>query len=136
MAPAIPRLKRRPEFLRVAGAGRKGVAPGLIVQARSWRRGETPTAGAAPLMRVGFTASRKVGNAVARNRVRRRLRAVVERVLEAHAAPGHDFVVIGRGATLTRPFAALVKDMEMALKKLGTWRDQEAPPPTEETNGR
>jgi ribonuclease P protein component len=69
----LPRLKRRREFLAVAGSGERAVAPGLILQAGR------PTDG--NQLRVGFTASRKVGNAVARNRARRRLRAASEAVL-------------------------------------------------------
>ena len=69
-------------------------------------------------MRVGFTVSRKVGNAVARNRARRRLRAAVDRVMPSRARPGHDFVVIGRAGTLTRPFDSLVRDLTTALRRL------------------
>lgn len=69
-------------------------------------------------MRVGFTVSRKVGNAVARNRARRRLRAAVDRVMPMRARPGNDFVVIGRAATLTRPFECLVGDLTTALQRL------------------
>lgn len=112
---AIARLTRRAEFLKVAGTGRKWVTPGLILQA-------LPDGAAAPL-RVGFTASRKVGIAVARNRARRRLRAACARVLPLHAAPGHDYVLIARTTTLTRPFAALVGDLEAALRRLGAWRE-------------
>ena len=72
--------------------------------------------------RVGYTASRKVGIAVVRNRARRRLRAAVAQVLERHAAPGHDYVVIARSATATRPFPALLADLETGLRRLGLWR--------------
>jgi len=120
----IARLKRRAEFLRVANARRKAVTPGLILQAL--KRPKETTAmlkvetDDAP--RVGFTASRKVGIAVARNRARRRLRAAASEVLARHAAPGHDYVVIARQRTLTRPFPALIGDFEAALKQLGVWR--------------
>ena len=121
MAAAIPRLKRRPEFLRVAGAKRKWVAPGLILQARRHGSGDRRRGGIheeTASIRVGFTVSRKVGNAVERNRVRRRLRAAVGKVMPVHAKEGHDFVIIGRNATLRRPFAVLMKDLETALKRL------------------
>lgn len=124
MSPAVLRLKRRPEFLRVAAAGRKWVTPGLILQARRRTAGES-TVGAAPFVRVGFTVSRKVGNAVARNRARRRLRAAVERVVAAHAREGQDYVVIGRAATLRRPFDALIADLEFALKRLDAYCPQD-----------
>ncbi|MFQ5764416.1 MAG: ribonuclease P protein component [Rhodospirillales bacterium] len=118
----VLRLKRRREFLRVAGSGRKWVAPGLILQARRRGAGDETTAPAAGF-RVGYTVSRKVGGAVERNRARRRLRAVAGRVLPGHARGGHDFVLIGRRATLTRPFRALRADLETALRKLDAYDD-------------
>jgi ribonuclease P protein component len=114
----IARLKRRAEFLRVAGKGRKSVTPGLILQALRRPAGGEP--GAA--LRVGFTASRKVGIAVERNRARRRLRAATDQVMRLHAAPGHDYVLVARGETIRRPFTALLGDLEAALKQLGAWR--------------
>ena len=120
----IARLKRRAEFLRVANARRKAVTPGLILQAvkRPKETAAMPKAETDDAPRVGFTASRKVGIAVARNRARRRLRAAASEVLPRHAAPGHDYVVIARQHTLTRPFPALIGDFEAALKQLGVWR--------------
>lgn len=128
MGVAPARLKQRREFLRVAATRRKWVAPGLILQARPREgdadaKGEARVEGREPPIRVGFTVSRKVGGAVVRNRARRRLRAAADAVLSAHAAPGHDFVVIGRGATVKRPFDALRGDMEAALRGLGVWRN-------------
>jgi ribonuclease P protein component len=72
-------------------------------------------------MRVGFTASKKVGNAVARNRAKRRLRALAQEILAAHGAPGHDFVLIARGETLVRDYANLKQDLTAGLKRLGAW---------------
>ena len=120
VSPGIARLKRRSEFLRVAKARRKWAAPGLVLQAREAEGG--PSANE-PAVRVGFTVSRKVGNAVARNRARRRLRAAAERVMPVHAMRGYDFVLIGRAATLERPFAALVADLETALRRLRAYRE-------------
>lgn len=114
------RLKRRSDFLRVAGAARKWVAPGLILQVRP-RDDASPTA--LPPIRVGFTVSRKVGGAVVRNRARRRLHAAVAAVMPEHAAPGRDYVLIGRAATVRRPFSALTEDLETALRRLGAWRN-------------
>jgi ribonuclease P protein component len=132
----IGRLKRRAEFLQVAAANRKWVAPGLILQVR--RQPEphaSPTEAATASVaaeaicphsiRVGFTASRKVGNAVKRNRARRRLRAVAEQVLP-HAAPGNDFVLVARAATVDRDFDALRNDLVAGLKKLKLYRQGEA----------
>ncbi|HVA12591.1 MAG TPA: ribonuclease P protein component [Stellaceae bacterium] len=111
---AVARLKRRPEFLAVAASRRRWVAPGLILQAA--RRPEDSDLPPAP--RIGFTASRKVGIAVARNRARRRLKAAAEQVLPVHGAAGVDYVAVARTATITRPFADLIADFTTAMKRL------------------
>ncbi len=77
-------------------------------------------------LRVGFTVSRKVGNAVKRNRARRRLKAAAVEVLSLHARQSHDYVIIGRAATLGRDYACLVQDLRWCLKRLGVFRH--APP--------
>lgn len=92
-------LPRRADFLRAAAQGRKLARPGFVVQI-------LPTAPEAPL-RVGYTASRKVGNAVQRNRARRRLRAMLRLELEDRAATGADLVLIARKDTATIDFATL-----------------------------
>jgi ribonuclease P protein component len=69
-------------------------------------------------VRVGFTVSKKVGNAVVRNRVRRRLREVVRQASPRGMRPGHDYVVIGRRAALDTPFPRLVEDFERALRRV------------------
>lgn len=134
MAEPIARLKRRGEFLKVAGAGRKWVAPGLILQVlrrEAEPQGEAKDAPFRPAgtdapMRLGFTASRKVGIAVQRNRARRRLRAAAAEILPGHAASGHDYVLIARAATVQRPYPALVDDLRTALRRLGVYRDRNA----------
>lgn len=120
-APSIGRLTRRAEFLAVAGTRRKAVMPGLILQVRRHDGQQQPREDE-PAVRVGFTASRKVGNAVIRNRARRRLRSAAAEILSAHAAAGHDFVIIARGATPARPYAALKDDLTGALRRLKIWR--------------
>lgn len=100
----------------MAGARQKWAMPGLVLQAR--RRDDQGGAS-----RVGFTASRKVGGAVARNRAKRRLRVVAEQVIPAHGKCGYDFVLIARMATAGRPFTALLGDLKAALKRVGAWRD-------------
>lgn len=110
----VERLRRRADYLRVQAAERRVALPGLLLQAAP---GETGC------RRVGFTASRKVGNAVARNRARRRLKALVQEILPDHALPGHDYVLVARQATPAREFAALRRDLEAALKKLKLWQD-------------
>jgi ribonuclease P protein component len=118
----VGRLLRRPEFLAVAGTRRKHVAPGLILQVRKHDERQRP-AGGSVAVRFGLTASKKVGNAVKRNRARRRLRAAALDLLSRHAASGYDVVLVARGETVTRPWAGLVGDLTAALKKLGLWRD-------------
>lgn len=118
MIPPVGRLKRRSEFLRVAAERNKWVAPGLVLQARP-RGPDARDPLPADAIRVGLTVSRKVGGAVARNRARRRLRAAVAAVLAAHGRPGFDYVVIGRQATLSRSFDALLADLQAALGRLG-----------------
>ena len=116
---AVERLKRRPDFLRVAGGRQKWVAPGLILQALR----QDAAADLDGPVRVGFTASAKVGNAVVRNRARRRLRAAAAAVLPLHAAPAHDYVLIARAGTLGRRFADLIGDLVAGLKRLGLYRE-------------
>lgn len=121
MMPAIGRLKTRPEFLKVAATGAKWVTPGFVLQMR--QRPVTPTSGSAEAtgqVRVGFTVSRKVGNAVRRNRARRRLRAAAAEVLPEHRRAGCDFVLIGRAGTIERRYADLVADLRTALARIGT----------------
>ena len=119
---SVERLKSRRQFLKVAAAGRKWVTPGLVLQARRADPDDNePTVD----MRVGFTVSRKVGGAVVRNRVRRRLRAVADRVMPYRALSAHEYVVIGRKAAAGRPFAMLVRDLEASLIGLGVGRDGE-----------
>jgi ribonuclease P protein component len=120
---AIPRLKHRAEFLRVAGAGRKFVAPGLILQVLRRDPALAAVAGSPDAKRVGYTASRKVGIAVARNRARRRLRAAVAEIMPGCAAPGHDYVLVARAATLKRPYSALIEDLKTALRRLDVYRE-------------
>ncbi|HKO09972.1 MAG TPA: ribonuclease P protein component [Alphaproteobacteria bacterium] len=117
MAQSLGRLTRRPEFLRVAASRQRWVAPGLILQAYK-RRPADPAKGPADAVRLGLTASRKVGGAVERNRARRRLREAARLLLPAGAEPGYDLVLVARAATLRRPFAALVEDLRTALERL------------------
>lgn len=70
-------------------------------------------------MRVGFTATRKLGGAVVRNRAKRRLRAAAARVLAERGRPGTDYVLIARAGTVGRPYPALLADLETALRRLG-----------------
>ncbi len=125
MVDCLGRLRQRSEYLRVAGAKRKSARPGLVLQAARSPAPDETTARlnrAEARLRVGITVSRKVGNAVVRNRARRRLRAVARETLPGQAMPGHDYVLIGRKGTLSRPYDALRGDLEAALAKLGLRR--------------
>jgi ribonuclease P protein component len=118
MTGGVGRLTRRAEFLRVAAARRKWVATGLILQAAAAESGMDA------MPRIGFTVTKRVGNAVTRNRARRRLRAAAQQVMP-HAAGGHDYVLIGRDATVARPFPLMLGDLETALRRLKLWRPTE-----------
>ncbi|OIQ96583.1 ribonuclease P protein component [mine drainage metagenome] len=150
MGAVVGRLKRRSEFLRVAATRCKWAAPGLILQAaRAACTAPPPSGGASvpalpsssgPALRVGFTCSKKVGNSVARSRAKRRLRAAAAEILPALAAPGYDYVLIGRQETLRRPYAQLLQDLRIALKRVGALREPQpsqaaAPPPLAEDRG-
>ncbi len=111
MASATYRLKRRAEFLRVAGSGRKAAQPGLVLQARL-RDDSAPA-------RLGFTVTKKVGNAVVRNRTRRRLKEAARLLLSEANLSGCDLVLIGREGTRARPFAELIGDLRRALIRTG-----------------
>ena len=113
--PTLRRLRRRPEFLRVRHQGRRWIAPGLVLQVCAVRN-----AGSDGPADIGFglTASKKVGNAVERNRARRRLRALAAGKLRRLAKPGTDYVLIARRATLTRPWPDLQRDLCEALDRL------------------
>jgi ribonuclease P protein component len=87
--------------------------PGFVLQAAP-----APAELSLPSVRVGFTVSRKVGNAVVRNRVRRRLREIAREVIPAQARSDLDYVLVGRHAALGRDFAALRQDLVEALKRL------------------
>ena len=114
-APAAPPavsfcvMKTRPEFLRAAAARRQGTAS-FLLQARDRRDGD-------PKMQVGFTASKKTGNSVTRNRAKRRLREAARAVIGPQGRAGWDYVLVARpGATVTRPFAEMLRDLETALR--------------------
>src|SRR6185437_5916711 len=113
VAPVRPgRLPNRRDFLRVQ-AGRRCAMPGFVLQA-------APVPADLPSMpvRVGFTVSKKVGNAVIRNRIRRRLREIARQVIPGQARPDLDYVLVGRQGALERDFAVMRQELLEALKRL------------------
>jgi ribonuclease P protein component len=106
----LERLKRRADFL-AAAKGRSLGRGAVLVQARD-RMDGTAT------IRLGFTATRRIGGAVERNRARRRLREAVRMTAPALAQPGCDYVFVARGGTIARPWPALLDDVKSALIRL------------------
>jgi ribonuclease P protein component len=104
-------LTQRSDYLKAASAKRQGTA-GFLLQARDRADGD-------PQSRIGFTASKKIGNAVLRNRAKRRLRALAREVLALHALSGWDYVLVARPeATISRSYADLRLDLEQALRTI------------------
>jgi ribonuclease P protein component len=115
----MERLRQRADFL-AAATGSKAPVGGFVLQALQ-RRKDGP-------MRVGFTVSKKVGNAVERNRVRRKLREVVRLAPASQMQPGHDYVLIGRRAALQMPFDRLAEDFRRALARVHAGKAAAATP--------
>ncbi|MCU0905623.1 MAG: ribonuclease P protein component [Tabrizicola sp.] len=104
-------LRKRADFLKAASARRQGTN-GFLLQARDRADGD-------PSVRIGFTASKKIGNAVLRNRAKRRLRSLVRDVLALSGCPGWDYVLVARPeATVSRPYADLRADLDQALRSV------------------
>jgi ribonuclease P protein component len=114
----MERLRKRSDFLAAAG-GVKVPSARFVLQARD-RSDEAPP-------RIGFTVSRKVGNAVERNRVRRRLRELVRLNSGDALRPGHDYVLVGRRAALSAAFSDLAADYDRAIARLHTKRRKPSP---------
>lgn len=107
----MDRLKRRADFL-AAASGSKAPAAGFLLQARP--RGQDDA------IRVGFTVSKRTGNAVERNRIRRRLREVVRKTGPSVMKAGHDYVLIGRRDALKLPFERMMQEFSRALSRVHT----------------
>jgi ribonuclease P protein component len=109
----MERLRQRADFL-AAASGIKVPAAAFVLQARK-RADDGP-------VRLGFTVSKKVGNAVERNRVRRRLREIVRLSGARRMQSGHDYVLVGRRAALKVPFDRMAQDFEGALRRMHAGR--------------
>jgi ribonuclease P protein component len=104
----MDRLRQRADFLAVANGARVN-SPAFVLQSR--RRDDSGP------IRIGFTVTKKNGNAPERNRIRRRLRELVKRLDPVSIQPHHDYVLVGRRDALTRDFATMLDDLRMALAK-------------------
>lgn len=116
-------LKKRSEFLHVRN-GRYKAQGGLVVQSRKTPEDTIINGGAG--IRVGFTATKKIGNAVVRNRAKRRMREVARAVLGRHGRCGYDYVFIARNSTAHRAFDKLLSDGEKAVLSLSSNPDTHA----------
>ena len=128
MANGLVTLKTRADFLRVAAGRHRAARPGLVLQAAS----RPPGANAGENVRVGFTASRKVGNAVVRNRAKRLLRAAAAEILARDGRPETDYVLIARAGTGARAYVDLVGDLVGALRQVSRHRAAATPPRRDE----
>jgi ribonuclease P protein component len=106
----ITTIRKRADFLLAASSGFKFVKPSVIVQSR--KREDTDE------MRIGFTATKKLGNAVIRNRAKRRMRAAAAKLVPEFGLPGCDYVFIGREKVYMGKFSELLCDMRHSLKRL------------------
>jgi ribonuclease P protein component len=123
---AVATLTKRSEFLRLRG-GARFATPSFVVETRprgprsadpASPEASEPAAHATDGPRFGFTVTKKLGGAVVRNRIRRRLKAVVGLVAPALAHSNHDYVLVARLTALDRTFADLKKDLERALQRV------------------
>ncbi len=108
----VETLKKRSQFLRIRGGVRKSMRP-FLIEAK-WRPDEIDASQQNPPL-FGFTVTKKLGNAVIRNKIRRRLKSAVAQVAQANAIPGCDYVIVARKAALAMPFTELQKDVTDAI---------------------
>lgn len=118
-AMTVQRLKDRSDYLRIAATGRRWVTKSFILQYRPAVDDTLEITPAANFPAAGFTVTKKVGNAVVRSRIKRRMKEAARVQVAAYGRPGAAYVMIGRRAALDIPFEQLLKDLRWALEKLG-----------------
>ena len=111
--PTTIRLRR--DFLSASAGGKKFITHSFIVQLR--QREEAHPAPSADI-RFGYTVTKKMGNSVARSRIKRRLREAVKKAALPLALPGYDYVIISRNKALDCPYGELLRDMEFAFSRI------------------
>lgn len=130
--PASPiiTITHRSDFLQASAKGKKFITGSFILQMRprpADHIADTQLTGQPA--RFGFTVTRKMGNAVTRNRIKRRLRQAVAQAASAHALKGHDYVIISRHKALDCPFSDLLRDMEFAFSRIPYMKNSQHPKP-------
>lgn len=118
----LERIRDRKDYLAIAATGRRWVTPSFVLQMKESLDKDHPA-------HVGFTVTKKVGNAVVRNRVRRRLKEAATEIFPAKAACGRDYILIGRFAALDMAYNRIKSDMKWALNKLESDADIKSPSP-------
>lgn len=116
-AVVLETMRKRAEFLAVRG-GSRWSAPAFVLETKERRSTPDDLPCPAPGARFGFTITKKIGNAVVRNKIRRRLKAALEPLVDRLAQPSNDYVVVARRAAFDIPFATLQKDLERALQRV------------------
>lgn len=131
-------LKKRQEFLRVRG-GRRCQNVAFVLEAKPRHDATSGSSGPdsitereLPGPRFGFTITKKIGNAVTRNRIRRRLKHALSQLADEFAMPGFDYVVVGRRRAATQPYSDLKKDLERCLQRV---HDPQGPAPGRRKKG-
>lgn len=112
--PAVPTIKSRPDFLAVRG-GLRATSPSCVVEAKAR---PAIRSGAADNVRFGFTVTKKLGSAVVRNRIRRRLKAAVAATAGNRTVAGFDYVIVARSAAFDRPFDDVTSDLASCLDRI------------------
>lgn len=108
----VTTLKKRNDFLAIAAKGNSVSAQSIVLQVKSRADMEEG-------VRVGLTVTKKVGKAVERNRIKRKLRCITREIMPAMAQPGYDYVVIARRSALRQPYDTLKRDIIHALTSVG-----------------